>query len=108
VSRKLDGEKVDVVAINIGDDRRLILDSFETLPENVILLQALKPEKKPNAKKEPKTMIDTCKLKILPTSLVIDNSGTTKLVLVGNERDNAKRLIMRVELLIYDDETADN
>ncbi|MDP7396339.1 MAG: beta-galactosidase [Lentisphaeria bacterium] len=108
VSRKLDGEKVDVVAINIGDDRRRILDAFETLPENVILLQALRPEKKPNAKKEPKTMIDTCKLKILPTSLVIDNSGTTKLVLVGNERDNPKRLVKRVELLIYDDETADN
>jgi len=108
VSRKLDGEKVDVVAINIGDDRRRISDSFETLPENVILLQALKPEKKPNAKKEPKTMIETCKLKILPTSLVIDNSGTTKLVLVGNDRDNAKRLIKRVELLIYDDETADD
>jgi rRNA maturation protein Rpf1 len=53
-------------------------------------------------------MIDTCKLKILPTSLVIDNSGTTKLVLVGNERDNPKRLVKRVELLIYDDETADN
>jgi hypothetical protein len=94
LAQRFEEKPVDFLAINLGDDQATITEALGTLPENLKILQAMQPEQKRH-----KDIIEAYKLKILPTTVLVDRRGTVDLMLVGSSYKNNRRVIERLYLL---------